>query len=88
MVEGVYKFTHTNIYWKRIYHKICFHKMIPSKPYPKFMSVLLSMQLTNENNCLVFTVTKEMDVQDAKPGLVQVYDYYDKGMMKRLDLYS
>ncbi|XP_041464168.1 uncharacterized protein LOC446192 isoform X6 [Lytechinus variegatus] len=35
-------------------------------------------ELTNEDTCLVFSIIKEIDVEDAKPGVVQVFDYYDK----------
>ncbi|XP_071499850.1 pregnancy zone protein-like [Diadema antillarum] len=37
-------------------------------------------ELTSEDTCLVFSVTKEMTVKDAKPGIVEVYDYYDKAI--------
>lgn len=35
-------------------------------------------ELNNRMTCLDFVVTQDIEVQNTKPGIVHVYDYYDK----------
>ena len=42
--------------------------------------ICLCFQLTWDYKCFKFTIEQHIEVEEAKPGYVSVYDYYETGM--------